>query len=444
MVTRNRIKSSEKQAALMWQQAVGTKLTSTGRGPVNVIYPGRINGDNGPDFRDAVIVNKLRLTKGDVEVHVRSSDWYSHEHHADAAYDNVILHVVLWQESKSATLLRSGKRVPVLCLAQALRHQPYLLPHHLPCFGILDHMDRSILDKILNAAGEKRFRQKATHFQAEVLNPVLRALSIGEAAGQVLYQGMMRALGYAKNTRPFEDLADRIPLTAIEFREGLSLKQAMLLGTAGLLPSQRRQGKFGKGKEVRELEQTWQSADKKAEAMKESDWNLSRIYPNNSPVRRIIAQSYLIERYSDRGLLAGILQLVKDTPLSGRHSALQNSLTVDGDGYWLDHFDFDVRSKTKISALLANSKAGEIAVNVILPFAFYWGESAGDAKLMQKAADLYRNYPKLAENCLTRHMTNQLSLKALSGLTTCHQQGLIHIFRNYCREGRCSECPLVG
>jgi hypothetical protein len=444
MITRNRIKSSEKQAALIWQQAVGAELTSTQDELLNVIYPGRINGDNGPDFRDAVILNKLRLTKGDVEVHVRSSDWYSHEHHTNAAYNNVILHVAMWHDCNSATLLQNGKPVPLLCLAKALRHQPYLLPYTLSCFQILDQMDWQTLGKLLNAAGEERFKEKAMHFQAEILGPVLKAPSAVEAAGQVLYRGMMRALGYAKNTRPFEDLADRMPLTAIEFREGLSLKQAMLLGTAGLLPSQRRQGKFGKGKEVQELEQTWQSADKKAEAMKEGDWNLSRIYPNNSPVRRIIAQSYLIERYSDRGLLAGILQLVKDTPLSGRHSALQNSLTVDGDGYWRDHFDFDVRSKTKISALLGNSKAGEIAVNVILPFAFSWGELSDQAMLTENAIGLYRNYPRLAENCITRHMAKQLCLKDSLDFTASHQQGLIHIFRNYCREGRCSECLLAS
>jgi hypothetical protein len=70
MITRNRIKFSEKQAALIWQQVAGRELTSTEDELVSVIYPGRTNGDNGPDFRDAVIVNKSRLTKGDVEVHV--------------------------------------------------------------------------------------------------------------------------------------------------------------------------------------------------------------------------------------------------------------------------------------------------------------------------------------------------------------------------------------
>ena len=427
MITRNRIKFSEKQAALIWQQVVGKELTSSEDEPVSVIYPGRTNGDNGPDFRDAVIVNKSHLTKGDVEVHVKSSDWYSHEHHADAEYNNVILHVVMWHDCNSVTLLQSGKPVPVLCLAKALRHQAYLLPYQLPCSQILDHVDRQTLGKLLNTAGEERFKQKAMHFQTEIL----RLDSIGtqkEEAGQVLFRGMMRALGYAKNTKPFEDLADRMPLNSIESREGLALKQALLLGTAGLLPSQRWPGKFAREKEVQELEQIWQSAGKKVKTMKESDWNFSHIYPNNSPVRRIVAQSYLLERYCAGKLLAGILQLVKEASLPGGHRVLENGLTVAGDGYWRDHFDFDVRSKTKISALLGNSKAGEIAVNVILPFAFSWGKLANEPELTEKARELYNSYPKLAENEITRHMTKQLGLEEPFDSTACHQQGLIHVF----------------
>jgi hypothetical protein len=435
MITRNRIKFPEKQAALIWQQVVGKELTSSEDGAISVIYPGRTNGDNGPDFRDAVIVNKSHLTKGDVEVHVKSSYWYSHEHHADAAYNNVILHVVMWHDCNSATLLQSGKPIPVLCLAKALRHQAYLLPNRLPCYQILDHVDRQTLEKLLKAAGEERFEQKAMHFQTELKQ---------EEARQVLFRGMMRALGYSKNTKPFADLADRMPLNAIESREGLALKQALLLGAAGLLPSQRWPGKLAGEQEVRELEQIWQSAARKVKTMRESDWNFTHIYPNNSPVRRIVAQSYLLERYCEKGLLAGILQIVKEAPLPGGHRVLENGLTVAGDGYWQDHFDFDVRSKTKISALLGNSKAGEIAVNVILPFAFSWGEVANEPELTEKAMELYHSYPKLTENEITRHMAKQLGLKEPFDLAACHQQGLIHIFRNYCREGGCSECPLVS
>jgi hypothetical protein len=459
MITRNRIKFSEKQAALIWQQVVGKKLTSVENELVSVIYPGRINGDNGPDFRDAVIAHESSLMTGDVEVHVKSSDWYSHEHHADAAYNNVILHVVMWHDRNSATLLQSGKPVPVLCLAKALQHQPYLLPRQLPCSQVMNRVHRQTLEKLLNTAGETRFKQKAKHFQAELRQ---------EEAGQVLFRGMMRALGYAKNTKPFEDLANRMPLHSIEAREGLALKQALLLGTAGLLPSQRRQGRFAgepvlslsKEREAQELEQIWQSAGKKIKTMREDDWNFSHIYPNNSPVRRIVAQGYILERYckgtcpepfgfaQDRPiegkLLATILQLVKEAPLLNGHRTLENALTVAGDGYWRDHFDFDVRSKTKISALLGHSKAAEIVINAVLPFVFSWGKMADEPELMRKAVELYNSYPKLAENEITRHMEKQLCLGELSDVTACHQQGLIHIFRNYCREGRCSQCPLAS
>jgi len=253
---------------------------------------------------------------------------------------------------------------------------------------------------------------------------------------------MTRALGYAKNTKPFEKLADRMPLAVIESSEGLIQKQALLLGTAGLLPSQRWPGKLAGEKDVRELEQIWRSAGKELKTMKEDDWNFSHIYPNNSPVRRIVALSYLIERYREETLLAGILQLVEEAPLPGGHRVLENGLTVAGDGYWRDYFDLDVASKTKVGALLGNSKAGEIVVNVALPFTFSWGKVTGEARLAEKAMELYRNYPRLAENYITRHMTKQLCLEDLSDFTACHQQGLIHIFRNYCREGGCCECPL--
>ena len=434
MVTRYRISISEKQAALIWQQALGTKLTSTEGEQFNVVYPGRINGDNGPDFRDAVIVSESRLMKGDVEVHVRSSDWYSHKHHTDAEYNNVILHVVMWHDCNSATVLRTGRKVPVLCLAKALRHQAYLLPCTLPCFPILDRMDTDTLKKMLDTAGKQRFRRKAKRFQAELKE---------KRAGQVLFRGIMRALGYAKNTKPFVELADRMPLTSIGPKEGLAAKQALLLGIAGLLPSQRQQIESNKEREVQELEQIWHSMDSSVETMKESDWNLSHIYPNNSPVRRIIAQSYLLERYDRGRLLAGILRMVRDTPPSGGHRLLQHSLTVHSDGYWRDHFDFGVRSRTKIAALLGHSKAGEITVNVLLPFVFSWGELAGEVKLTYHAVDLYCSYPRLPENCLTQHMKKQLGLEESFDFTACRQQGLIHVFRNYCREGRCSECPLA-
>ena len=439
MFTRKRIKISEKLITLMWQQLLGRELITEGGERIKVIYPGRVNSDNGPDFRDTIIaIDGSNLLKGDIEVHVKPSDWYNHGHHFDSEYNNVILHVVTKHDGNSITVAQNGKPVPVVCLPYELWYQAYLIPYYrLPCFQLTKRRDEQALMELLGIAGEERFRQKASLFQA---------ICQQEEAGQVLFQGMMRALGYSKNMKPFEELAHRVPLNfieGIELRESLVLKQVWLLGTAGLLPSQRLCGGFLKEREVQELEQIWQLIAKKAKTMSENDWNFSHIYPNNSPVRRIVAQSYLLQRYRETGLLRGILQLVKEAPLIAGYRWLEDSLIVFGNGYWQDHFDFDVGAKTRKSALLGHGKAAEIIINVILPFAFSRGEIASEAGLKEKAIELYNHYPKLAENELTSHMARQLCLEDTADFTACQQQGLIHIFRNNCREGRCSECPLL-
>jgi len=438
MITRKRIKISEKRLSLIWQRLLGRELGTEEGKHLRLIYPGRVNGDNGPDFRDAVIaMNKSDLIKGDIEIHIKSSDWYSHKHHCDPEYNNVILHVVAQHDASSATLTQNGKCVPVLCLPPEPWHQAYLMPYYqLPCFRITKCKGRQALMELLDIAGRERFKRKATLF---------RAVCRQEEAGQMLFQSVMRALGYSKNTMPFEELARRLPLNFIEgteLRKSLVLKQAWLLGTAALLPFQRLPGRFPKEREVQELEQIWQSIGKGTKTMSEGDWHLSHIYPNNSPVRRIIALSYLLQRYCREGLLVGMLQVVRDAPLVAGYRMLEEGLIVFGGGYWQEHFDFGV--KTRKSALLGHGKVAEIMVNAVLPFAFAWGEMAGETELKEKAIKFYNHHPKLAENEITYHMARQLCLEGVSHFTACHQQGLIHIFRDYCREGKCSQCPLLS
>ena len=440
MVTRNRIKILERTAALAWQQLLGKEMTTEEGARLTVIYPGRANGDNGPDFCDAVFVtNESDLVKGDVEVHVRSSDWYNHRHCDDPEYNNVILHVVMRHDYGPDTLRQDGKSVPVLCLSRTAQRQACLMScHQLPCFQIAKRIGRQFLGNLLRTAGEERFRRKASLFRARLQH---------ERGGEVLFQSTMRALGYSKNIVPFEELARRVPLNLIESiepRESLVWKQAWLLGTAGLLPSQRSIGALSPAEEIQELEQTWWLVKKEVGTMNECDWNFSHVYPNNFPVRRIIAQSHLLQRYCKRGLLEGVSQLLEKTPPTAGCNTLQDGLTVTVNGYWQDHFDFGAAGKTRRSALMGRGKASEIIVNAILPFAFCWGEATGESRLEKKAVAIYLSYPKLAENEITRHMAKQLGFEGTTGFMACQQQGLIHIFSSYCREGRCAECMLIA
>ncbi len=451
MDTRKRIRVAEKQVALIWQQLHGEVLTATGGERIGVVYTGRVNGDSGPDFREAVITDRSRLVKGDVEVHTEAGDWRRHGHHLDARYNDTVLHVALWPGPHSDTVLQSGRSVPTLCLSRGLGHQAYLLPRPLPCSRSPDSVGHESVKRMLAAAGEARFRQKAARFHADILASHAAATD-EEQAGQVLFQGIMRALGYSRNTKPFEELARRIPISYIESTETLLQTQALLLGTAGLLPSQRSLREYSPEEEIAGLEHAWRSMQKSVNTMSHADWSFSHIYPNNSPVRRIIAQSYILERHCRETtseppgakLMSGLLRLVKESPSPGGRLMLESGLTVTGSGYWHDHFDFGFRSRTRKSALLGAGKAGEIVTNALLPFAFALGKMVKDRRLMKKALALYHGYPGLAENEITRHMASQLHLEGRFAYTACQQQGLIHIFRNYCREGACSECPLDG
>ena len=88
-------------------------VTNDGR-HVRVLDQGLLNSDAGPDFFNAKVEIDGQLWVGNVEMHVRASDWKRHGHDHDPAYDSVILHVV---DKDDAPVMRSnGERIPQLVL----------------------------------------------------------------------------------------------------------------------------------------------------------------------------------------------------------------------------------------------------------------------------------------------------------------------------------------
>jgi len=75
--------------------------TTTGE-PVEIVSQGLHNTNSGADFQQAKIRIGKTLWAGNVEIHIQSGDWFAHKHQADAAYNNVILHVVYEQKGNPA------------------------------------------------------------------------------------------------------------------------------------------------------------------------------------------------------------------------------------------------------------------------------------------------------------------------------------------------------
>ena len=437
----------------VWRQRLvgkATLPTSDGK-RIRVLHPGRKNIDSGPDFCNALITVDGERLKGDIEIHVSARQWQAHGHHKDPGFNGVILHVVMWDDGRGTSPLHSGGRIPILALSPYLNGSMEELSHAMqssstpdePCRKALKQNGRASVLDVLNKAGEERFYSKATKFRA--------AMTSNEAE-QVLYEGMLAALGYAKNKEPFEELARLLPLRLLSkfARRGKTLEiQALMLGVAGLLPtnlqmvSRKTPSWMRNDFEVDRLLQTWSSFGIK-DTMDRSQWRLFRVRPENCPTRRVIAASHLLA--GCRGdLMRSVLVRLGQPSSSRAQRELERSIMVKADGYWASHFRIGVEAGQRPS-LIGQSRARDIIVNVVLPFCFAWSETKPDAWLRNRSRDLYLSHPKLQENWITEYMRRQIfgdeSAAVLPG-TACHQQGLIHLYRAFCAEHRCHACPLA-
>jgi len=434
----------ESRVVKIWQECLpGRKdLFTEDKKSIEVVYPGRPNDDRGADFRDAVIAAGRRLVKGDIEVHVRSSSWRGHQHHQDPLYNGVILHVVYRHDTAAAVTLQNGREVPTLALEKYIADTGPVSRRPLPCHETIDHRNQAFIGDILDTAGDNRFAIKIAEFQA--------ALSrVG--AEQALYQGIMAALGYVKNKIPMIELARRLPLlkllaaapAEIGHDECLVRYQALLLGTAGLLPSQSRcHGRDDKSEAwVERLEDNW-AACVQTDTMSPNDWHTFKVRPGNLPRRRLAAMSYLLCRCRENGLLPVLIGEVENAPPERNYISLREWLFVNAQGFWAENLDFGIPARRFVPALLGNDRADIIILNVLLPLADAWARAALRPKLAEKASEIYRCYPSLTENTVEKHMRHQLGISRCPVNSARRQQGLLHIYKTLCSQGKCRECPL--
>ena len=153
----------ERQVIRIWQHLLlgRTELVTEEGERLKIIYPGRVNDDQGADFCDVVMVTKEGLVIGDIEIHVKSSDWQAHRHHLDPQYNRVILHVVMKHDRKTATYLENGRSIPTLALNKYIGTSiPLIDPRtasNTPCSGCCGSLSRDIIAEFLDSAGKNGF-----------------------------------------------------------------------------------------------------------------------------------------------------------------------------------------------------------------------------------------------------------------------------------------------
>ncbi|MDQ6661399.1 MAG: DUF2851 family protein, partial [Chloroflexota bacterium] len=119
-----------------------------------------------PDVHDAVLhfLSLESYSVGDVEFHVRASDWYTHGHHTDGRYNAVLLHVVFIYDIDIPITRQDGKSIPT-CSLYDIAPSP-LFPHKIqwPCSNVMADISSEQWNRLLHRAGLLRFEQKAHAF----------------------------------------------------------------------------------------------------------------------------------------------------------------------------------------------------------------------------------------------------------------------------------------
>lgn len=254
----------------------------------------------------------------------------------------------------------------------------------------------------LTEAGEARFRRHSRRWQREVA-------SVG--AEEVLYRGLMEALGYSANRVPFRKLALLLPYAGLHRvwqslppLQRLPALQTLLLAAAGLC---RYQGET-------------------PAQLQPQEWRLSGLRPSNRPERRLRGMAVLLHYLGPTGLLRGLQHLCE----TGRPQDLEMALTAPGE---------------RGVALIGRARARDMAVNVVLPFFHALGTAQESGELAAHALRLYRAFPTLQPNSLTETLASRLFAgEPTPGLRARELQGMLHLHQERCVYLRCAACPLAA
>ena len=133
-----------------------------------------------------------------------------------------------------------------------------------------------------------------------------------------------------------------------------------------------------------------------------------------------------------------------DVPAEKGCHLLEDGLMSADDGYWASRFDFGKGYPGLSKWLIGRSRAADIVINVLLPFVYTWGKENGEIELAEKAFNLFRSYPPVETNTVERHMKTQFGLKNPQVNSAQRQQGLLHLYKKWCTQGRCKECEVVN
>lgn len=371
---------------------------------------GIYNLESGPDFFDGEIIIDSICWRGNIEIHVKSSDWNLHKHQNDRAYDNVILHVVLHHDEE---IIINNRIIPTLELKEFLEQEHYenyledsVQQSVFVCEFFLADLDEIYLESMKERAIHNRLNRKIKFLDFKLDTEI--------DFSQILYLFLAKAFGMKVNSVPFQELANRLPLKILK-RESQENFSTLIFGVSGHIDApliDKRQ----------KINWHFYQEKYKLNSMELYVWKKKGLRPKGFPSIRLFQFSEVI-----------------------RNCDFNTTFTYFDSSKMLDYFHavLTISNKNNILYLensnleISNSTKEAIILNCFVPFLWWFGTMKNSVEMKEKAIDILLQL-KPEKNSITLKW-NKLGVKIKKAYDS---QALLEIYNEFCSKKKCLSCTV--
>jgi uncharacterized protein DUF2851 len=410
---------NERLLQYIWQFRYFNKqeLTTIAGEQLHILHPGNLNTNQGPDFLDAKIKIGDTTWAGNIELHIRSSDWELHRHSGDKNYKNIILHVV-WQHDVDLHLpfstLELNNRIPKLLLSKydELMNEGNFIPceknlHSTSSIVWMTWKERLLVERLENKYQFilERLHQNKNNWE------------------ETFWWLLARNFGVKVNSDAFEKIARSLPVIILaKHKSQVHQTEALLFGQAGLLES--------------DFTESYPILLQKEYRFLKSKYKLSpiilplhflRMRPSNFPTIRI-AQLAMLVHYSSH-----LFSKLKE---SSSLKEVKDMFTVTTNDYWHYHYVFEELSAFK-EKHIGGQMINNLLINTVIPILFAYGHYNNEEPYKLKAL-AWLEQIEAEKNTIT----NGYSKIGIANKNAFDSQSLIQLKNEYCNKKRCLECAV--
>ncbi|MEM9001422.1 MAG: DUF2851 family protein [Bacteroidota bacterium] len=402
----------------------GQDLVSEDHEKIHIQDTGVRNLGSGPDFFNAKVEIGGQLWAGNVEIHVKSSDWYAHDHQNDRSYDNVILHVV-WYDDVSV-FRKDNSKISTLALKQLIP-KDLLLSYK----SLLLNTKKTFINCENDIGTVESFKLKdwIKRLYVERLNNkselVFKYLNeYGNDWEKTLFTMMMKSFGLNVNGPSFLTIAHALDFNIVRKVGGnLMQLESILFGLAGFLDSDQCVDHYflGLQKEFAFLKHKFELDNF---GVRKPDF--FRLRPNNFPTIRL---SQLAGVYHKNQNLFSKLLAAKNL------MDVRSIFDVAASDYWDNHYTFGKEAK-KRSKRISASFIDLAIINTVIPIKFCYAKYLGK-DISDEINHLITGLK--AEKNEVVHGFGKIGLKSANAFES---QAIVELHHRYCKVNKCLRCAV--